>query len=137
MARILLYTGKGGVGKTSIAAATALLCADRGLRTIVLSTDIAHSLADAFEVPLGPEPTQIAPNLDGQEPDVYYNIARYWRTIQSYVSELFAWRGLDEVILFGPDPRSVGSRLGRPGSVGAGFRRARERFYFKRRTNRG
>ena len=54
MTRILLYTGKGGVGKTSIAAATALLCADRGLRTIVLSTDIAHSLADAFDVPLGP-----------------------------------------------------------------------------------
>ena len=98
MTRILLYTGKGGVGKTSIAAATALLCADRGLRTIVLSTDIAHSLADAFDVPLGPEPTQIAPNLDGQEPDVYYNIARYWRTIQNYVSELFAWRGLDEVM---------------------------------------
>jgi arsenite/tail-anchored protein-transporting ATPase len=98
VARILLYTGKGGVGKTSIAAATALLCADRGLRTIVLSTDIAHSLADAFNMPLGPEPTRIAPNLDGQEPDVYYNIARYWRTIQSYVTELFAWRGLDEVM---------------------------------------
>src|SRR3954452_21188247 len=98
MARILLYTGKGGVGKTSIAAATALLCADRGLRTIVLSTDIAHSLADAFDVPLGPEPTRIVANLDGQEPDVYFNIARYWKTIQSYVSELFAWRGLDEVM---------------------------------------
>ena len=98
MARILLYTGKGGVGKTSIAGATALLCADRGLRTIVLSTDIAHSLADAFDVPLGPEATPIAPNLDGQEPDVYYNIARYWRTIQNYVAELFAWRGLDEVL---------------------------------------
>jgi arsenite-transporting ATPase len=98
MTRILLYTGKGGVGKTSIAAATALLCADRGLRTIVLSTDIAHSLADAFDVALGPEPTRIVANLDGQEPDVYYNIARYWRTIQNYVSELFAWRGLDEVM---------------------------------------
>jgi arsenite/tail-anchored protein-transporting ATPase len=98
MARILLYTGKGGVGKTSIAAATALLCAERGLRTIVLSTDIAHSLADAFDVPLGPEATPIAPNLVGQEPDVYYNIARYWRTIQNYVSELFAWRGLDDVM---------------------------------------
>jgi arsenite-transporting ATPase len=98
MARILLYTGKGGVGKTSIAAATALLCADRGLRTIVLSTDIAHSLADAFDLPLGPEATPIAPNLDGQEPDVYYNIARYWRTIQNYVAELFAWRGLDDVL---------------------------------------
>jgi arsenite-transporting ATPase len=98
MARILLYTGKGGVGKTSIAAATALLCAERGLRTIVLSTDIAHSLADAFDMPLGPEATPIVPNLDGQEPDVYYNIARYWRTIQNYVSELFAWRGLDDVL---------------------------------------
>ena len=98
MTRILLYTGKGGVGKTSIAAATALLLSERGLRTIVLSTDIAHSLADAFDRPLGPEPTEIAPNLWGQEPDVYYNIARYWRTIQSYVAELFAWRGLDEVM---------------------------------------
>jgi arsenite-transporting ATPase len=98
MARILLYTGKGGVGKTSIAAATALLCADRGLRTIVLSTDIAHSLADAFDVALGPEPTRVVANLDGQEPDVYYNIARYWRTIQNDVCELFAWRGLDEVM---------------------------------------
>ncbi len=98
MARILLYTGKGGVGKTSVAAATAALCARRGYRTIVLSTDIAHSLADAFDVPLGPEPTQIGPNLWGQEPDVYYNIARYWQTIQAYVAELFSWHGLDDVM---------------------------------------
>src|SRR5919206_4187213 len=98
MARILLYTGKGGVGKTSLAAATALMCADRGLRTIVLSTDIAHSLADAFDLPLGPEPTPIAPNLWGQEPDVYFNIGRYWGTIQRYMAELFSWRGLDEVL---------------------------------------
>jgi arsenite/tail-anchored protein-transporting ATPase len=98
MTRILLYTGKGGVGKTSIAAATALLTAERGLRTIVLSTDIAHSLADAYDIPLGPEPRRIVPNLWGQEPDVYYNIARYWRTIQTYVTELFSWRGLDEVM---------------------------------------
>jgi arsenite-transporting ATPase len=98
MTRILLYTGKGGVGKTSIAAATALLCAERGLRTLVLSTDIAHSLADAFDLPLGPEPGEIAPNLWGQEPDVYFNIARYWRTIQNYVTQLFSWHGLDEVM---------------------------------------
>jgi len=98
MTRILLYTGKGGVGKTSVAASTALLCAERGLRTIVLSTDIAHSLADAYDVPLGPEPREIVPNLWGQEPDVYYNIARYWRTIQMYVTELFSWHGLDEVM---------------------------------------
>ena len=98
MTRILLYTGKGGVGKTSIAAATALLSAQRGHRTIVLSTDIAHSLADAFDMPLGPEPTQIAPNLWGQEPDVYHNIARYWATIQRYMADLFSWRGLDAVL---------------------------------------
>ncbi len=98
MTRILLYTGKGGVGKTSIAAATAVLSAKRGHRTMVLSTDIAHSLADAFELPLGPEPTLIAPNLWGQEPDVYHNIERYWKTIQRYMAELFSWRGLDEVL---------------------------------------
>ena len=98
MTRILLYTGKGGVGKTSIAAATALLSAQRGHRTIVLSTDIAHSLADAFDRPLGPEPTALAPNLWGQEPDVYHNIGRYWSTIQRYMAELFSWRGLDEVL---------------------------------------
>ncbi len=98
MTRILLYTGKGGVGKTSIAAATALLSADRGLRTIVLSTDIAHSLGDAFDVQLGPEPVEIAPNLWAQEPNVYFNIGRYWGTIQTYMTQLFSWRGLDSVM---------------------------------------
>ena len=96
--RILLYTGKGGVGKTSVAAASALLCADRGYRTIVLSTDVAHSLADAFSLPLGPEPVKIAHNLWGQEPDVFFNVQKYWRTIQNYVAELFSWHGLDEVM---------------------------------------
>ncbi|HET9853177.1 MAG TPA: TRC40/GET3/ArsA family transport-energizing ATPase [Candidatus Limnocylindrales bacterium] len=98
MTRILLYTGKGGVGKTSIAAATAVRSAQLGHRTIVLSTDIAHSLADAFDRPLGPEPTPLADNLWGQEPDVYFNIGRYWSTIQRYMAELFSWRGLDEVL---------------------------------------
>jgi arsenite-transporting ATPase len=98
MPRILLYTGKGGVGKTSVAAASALLCAERGYRTIVFSTDIAHSLSDALSVPLGPEPREIAPNLWGQEPDVFYNVQRYWHTIQRYVAELFSWHGLDEVM---------------------------------------
>ncbi|MEA2577293.1 MAG: arsenite/tail-anchored protein-transporting ATPase [Chloroflexota bacterium] len=98
MVRILVYTGKGGVGKTSVAAASAILCAARGYRTIVLSTDIAHSLADALDVKLGPEPSEIAPNLWAQEPDVYFNIGRYWRTIQNYVADLFSWHGLDEVL---------------------------------------
>jgi len=96
--RILLYTGKGGVGKTSVAAATAVLCAQRGLRTLVVSTDIAHSLADALDMPVGPTPRQIAPNLWAHEPDVFFNISRYWRVIQSYFSSLFAWGGLDEVM---------------------------------------
>src|SRR6266550_2128185 len=65
---------------------------------MILSTDIAHSLSDAFEVPLGPEPTELSLNLWGQQPDVYYNIERYWRIIQTYVSDLFSWHGLDEVM---------------------------------------
>ena len=75
--RIILYTGKGGVGKTSVAAATALRCAERGQRTIVLSTDMAHSLADSFDTPLSPEPVQVATNLWAQESDVYYNVSKY------------------------------------------------------------
>jgi arsenite/tail-anchored protein-transporting ATPase len=96
--RILVYTGKGGVGKTSVAAATALACADRGYRTIVMSTDIAHSLGDAFDVPLGPTPREIAPNLWAQESDVFYNVARYWGRIQAYAASVLRWRGLDEVL---------------------------------------
>ena len=98
MTRILVYTGKGGVGKTSVAAATALLAAERGYRTIVLSTDAAHSLADSFDRPLGPEPVEIAPNLWGQESEVFHNIDKYWGTIQEYVSSLLRWRGLDDVL---------------------------------------
>jgi arsenite/tail-anchored protein-transporting ATPase len=98
VSRIIVYTGKGGVGKTSVAAATALRCAERGQRTLVISTDIAHSLADSFDLALGGEPTQIAPNLWGQESDVYYNVRRYWGTMQRYVQSVFRWRGLDDVL---------------------------------------
>ena len=98
MTRILVYTGKGGVGKTSVAAATALLSADRGLRTLVVSTDIAHSLGDALDISVGPVPKQITDNLWAHEPDVFFNISRYWRTIQSYFASLFSWGGLDEVM---------------------------------------
>jgi arsenite-transporting ATPase len=97
-ARILVYTGKGGVGKTSVAAATAIACADRGYRTIVLSTDIAHSLGDAFDRQLGPTPLEIAPNLWAQESDVFFNVARYWGRIQEYAASVLRWRGLDEVM---------------------------------------
>jgi arsenite/tail-anchored protein-transporting ATPase len=98
MSRILLYTGKGGVGKTSVAAATALACADSGQRTMVLSTDIAHSLGDVFGAELGPEPVEIGPNLWGQESDVFHNVSRYWGRIQEYAASVLRWRGLDEVL---------------------------------------
>ena len=96
--RIILYTGKGGVGKTSIAAATAVHCAAQGLRTIVLSTDPAHSLADSFDLPLGAEPVEIAPRLWGQETDIFHNMQLYWGTIQEWLHSLFTWRGLDDVV---------------------------------------
>ena len=83
---------------TSVAAATGLLAAERGYRTIVLSTDAAHSLADSFDQRLGPEPTEIAPNLWGQESEVFHNIDKYWGTIQEYVSSLLRCRGLDDVM---------------------------------------
>lgn len=96
--RIILYTGKGGVGKTSVAAATALRCADLGHRTIVISTDAAHSLADSFDLPLGPEPTLVSPNLWGQELDVLYQMDKYWGNVQKYFTAVLAWRGLDDLI---------------------------------------
>lgn len=96
--RIILYTGKGGVGKTSMAAATALRCAELSHRTVVLSTDAAHSLSDSFEVSLGPEPVEIAPNLWGQEVDVYYSIEKYWSTLQRYMAAVFSWQGVENML---------------------------------------
>ncbi|HVC32790.1 MAG TPA: ArsA family ATPase [Chloroflexota bacterium] len=98
MTRVLLYTGKGGVGKTSVAAATALRCSQRGLRTLVLSTDSAHSLGDSLDLALGPEPKRVAENLWAQESDVYYSIDKYWGTIQQWLQSVFTWEGLDTVL---------------------------------------
>jgi arsenite-transporting ATPase len=95
--RIILYTGKGGVGKTSVAAATALRCASLGHRTCVLSTDTAHSLADSLDLPLGPEPQHIADNLWAQEVDVHYSIQKHWGTFQKYMSSVLTRRGVDEL----------------------------------------
>ncbi len=97
-ARILLYTGKGGVGKTSVSAATAVRCAELGYRTIVLSTDPAHSLADCFDLPVGPEPTQIAENLWGQEINLLHQMEKYWGKVQEYLAAIFAWRGMDGLL---------------------------------------
>jgi arsenite-transporting ATPase len=96
--RLLLYTGKGGVGKTSVAAATALRSAELGYKTIVLSTDAAHSLADSFNLPLGNEPRSIAPNLWGQETQMSETIERYWGTIKDWLVALMSWRGMNEIV---------------------------------------
>lgn len=96
--RIIVHTGKGGVGKTSIAAATALRCAEQGKRTIVMSTDLAHSLADSLDMPLGPEPKQIVDNLWAQETDVYHNLETHWGTVKDWLEALMAWRGLDKLV---------------------------------------
>ncbi len=96
--RVILYTGKGGVGKTSISAATALHCAELGYRTIVVSTDPAHSLGDSFDTRIGPEPTTLATNLWAQEIDLLHQMERHWGTVQEYLAALFAWRGMDNLV---------------------------------------
>ena len=96
--RVILYTGKGGVGKTSVAAATALRSADLGYKTIVLSTDAAHSLSDSFNFPLGNEPRLITSNLWGQETDLAQTLEDNRRAIHDYLASLLAWRGVDDMV---------------------------------------
>jgi arsenite/tail-anchored protein-transporting ATPase len=91
--RILVYTGKGGVGKTSVAAATALRCAELGYRTVVLSTDLAHSLADSLDTTLGPEPSLVANNLWAQETDIYNNLQTHWGVVQEWLNAILRWSG--------------------------------------------
>jgi arsenite-transporting ATPase len=95
--RTILYTGKGGVGKTSVAAASARRCAAAGLRTVVLSTDPAHSLSDSLEVELGGEPTPCGDNLFGQEVQAQEEMERHWDAVQNWLGELLADRGVDSI----------------------------------------
>jgi arsenite-transporting ATPase len=95
--RILLFTGKGGVGKTTVAAATAVRAASAGLRTIVLSTDPAHSLADAFGMPLGDQPTPIAPRLAGQQLNARVRFEHAWDDVRRYVVDVLDWAGAGAV----------------------------------------
>ena len=96
--RIILYTGKGGVGKTTVSAATALAVAAKGLRTLVISTDTAHSLSDALEIPIGREVRRVATNLWGQEVDALYQLEKYWGVLRRYISSVLRARGLDDVV---------------------------------------
>ena len=91
--RIILVTGKGGVGKTTVAASTALASADAGYNTLVTSTDPAHSLADAISVDLGSEPTRVVGRLDGQQIDTQKQLDKYWGAIRSQLMNVLDWGG--------------------------------------------
>ena len=95
--RVVLFTGKGGAGKTTLSAATAALVAEQGHRTLVVSTDAAHSLADVVDAPLGSEPTEIDSHLYGMHVDTQSGFERSWAQIQSYLFELLAAGGVSPV----------------------------------------
>ena len=95
--RVLLFTGKGGVGKTTVAAATAVRAARAGHRTMIMSTDPAHSLADSFDVEIGSRATQIAENLWAEQIDAQERLEANWREIQEYFVQLMNWAGVDTI----------------------------------------
>jgi arsenite-transporting ATPase len=95
--RTILYTGKGGVGKTSVAAATARRCAQDGLRTLVLSTDPAHSMSEALEAELGAEPAQVSDRLWGQEVQAQEEMERNWSAMQEWLGEMLVDQGVDRI----------------------------------------
>lgn len=95
--RIILYTGKGGVGKTSIAAATALKCARDGHKTLVVSTDAAHSLGDSLDTKLSPEPLEIEKNFWAQEIDSIHEVEQGWGKVQQYLTELFTAKSVKDI----------------------------------------
>lgn len=95
--RIVLFTGKGGVGKTTVASATALQIAAAGRKTLVMSTDPAHSLADAFGMELGPSPTEVAHNLWAEQIDPQQRLEENWRDIQRHAVSVLNWAGLGEI----------------------------------------
>ncbi len=96
--RIILFTGKGGVGKTTIAAATGIKTAELGYKTLIISTDPAHSLSDSFQKELNPYPTKIKENLYAMEVNVEYELERHWNTIKEYLTIFFKSQGIDDVV---------------------------------------
>jgi arsenite/tail-anchored protein-transporting ATPase len=95
--RIILYTGKGGVGKTSVAAATAVKSASHGVKTLVVSTDPAHSLGDSFDMKLSNEPIEVEKNLWAQEIDVIHEVEEGWGKVQKYFTELFTAKAVKDI----------------------------------------
>jgi arsenite-transporting ATPase len=96
--RIILYTGKGGVGKTSVSAATAVNCAESGYRTVVLSTDAAHSLSDSFDKKIGDRLRELLPNLFAQEVNVQRELRENWGIIKSFITDSLKKKGMDELM---------------------------------------
>lgn len=95
--RIIIYTGKGGVGKTSIAAATAVKMSKQGLRTLIMSTDAAHSLSDSFGIQLSNEPTPLYSNLWGLEVDCQYETEKHWGEVKDWMTDVLEWAKLDDI----------------------------------------
>ena len=95
--RLILMTGKGGVGKTSVAAATGLRCAELGYKTLVLSTDPAHSLADSFDMEMGHDPRLVRPNLWGAELDALIELESNWGAVKRYITDVLQARGMDGI----------------------------------------
>jgi len=101
--RIIIFSGKGGVGKTTVASATALRCAQRGLKTIAISIDIAHSLCDSFQVDAslhdhyGGRPRQVTENLWIQEIDIQEELDRHWGEVSKYLAALFGSAGMTQL----------------------------------------
>jgi arsenite-transporting ATPase len=95
--RTILYTGKGGVGKTSVAAATARRCAAAGARTLVLSTDPAGSLAESLETEVGSGPTAVSDGLWGQQVQAQEEMERHWSGVSEWLGELLVERGVNPI----------------------------------------
>lgn len=101
MLRLIIYTGKGGTGKTVTSCATGLKLARMGHRTLVLSADPAHTLADAFMMPeVAYEPRQVAENLVAQQIDPVTEMGKQYNTILSYMASVFSAKGIDETLAY-------------------------------------
>lgn len=96
--RIILFTGKGGVGKTTISAATGAYASFFNKKVLIVSVDPAHSLSDVLEVELEAEPKEVNRNFFAQEVDVYYSVEKFWGELRDYIRALFQWKGLDEIL---------------------------------------